>query len=77
MLIREKIKNAIKKHHPKGSILSCKEIIDCVCHDYEGTNRSSIIPSDYCSNLSNKAPFSGQYHYFEYIKYNTYKVLIS
>ena len=75
VLIREKIENAIRKRYPVGTELSCKEIIDCVCEEYEGTNRSSIIPSDYCSNLKNKAPYSGQYHYFEYLAYNTYKVL--
>lgn len=76
MLIREKIESAIKKHYVPDTVLSCKEIIDCVCNEHPNTNRSSIIPSDYCSNLRNKASFSGIYHYFEYIKRNTYKVLI-
>ena len=76
MLIREKIEKAIKKNHLHGTEVSCGEIIDCVCKKYEDTNRSSIIPSDYCSNLRNKASYSGKYHFFEYLGYNRYKVLI-
>jgi len=76
VLVRDKIENAIRKYYTKGSELSCKEIIDCVCQEYEGTNRSSVIPSDYCSNLRNKASYSGKYHYFEHLERNKYKVLL-
>lgn len=77
MLIRDKIKTAVGKHYKLDKELSRKEIIDCVCSEYPGTNRSSVMPSDYCSNISNKDRSSGVHHFFEYVKRNIYRVLIS
>ena len=76
MLIREKIEQAIKKKYTPGEVLTCGEIIDCVCTEYKDTNPESVIPSDYCNNLRNKTPYSGKYHFFEYLARNKYKVLI-
>lgn len=57
-----------------GEILSSKEIKDLIVNMYPGTNRTSIIPSDYCYNLVNKGiPFTN--HIFEIIGPGQYKVL--
>ncbi len=47
-----------------GQNFSREEIIDLVVIAYPGTNRSSVIPSDYCYNLINVGiPFN--FHIFE------------
>lgn len=43
-----------------------KEIIDKVIEVYPGTNRSSVIPSDYCYNIINKDSVSFTFRLFEY-----------
>ena len=73
--IKEKVIEAIHTHYSPGKILTRREIIDTVCKKYPDTNRTSIIPSDYCDNISNKDPQSGLVHIFHYLKHNTYEVL--
>jgi hypothetical protein len=51
-----------------------EEIIDLVVNTYPGTNRSSIIPSDYCYNMINAGiPFD--FHIFESLDEGRYKCL--
>jgi hypothetical protein len=51
-----------------------EEIIDLVVNTYPGTNRSSVIPSDYCYNLINATlPFD--FHIFESLGEGRYKCL--
>jgi hypothetical protein len=57
-----------------GKILSSKEIIDLVIQTYPGTNRTSVISSDYCYNITNKG-ISFKNHIFEYLENGNYKVL--
>jgi len=75
LTIPEKMVHAIHRYYSPGTLLTCKEIIDTVCTKYPGTNRDSVIPSDYCDNKKNKASFSGIIHIFHYVKRNTYQVL--
>jgi len=61
-----------------GSIYSTKEIKDMVRTKY-GTNDGSIIPSDYCYNLTNKGkaayPELDKFKIFEWISRGKYKFL--
>jgi hypothetical protein len=52
MNIFDKILSSMKNQEYK--IFSCEEIIDIVIDYYPDTNRSSVIPSDYCYNMINK-----------------------
>jgi thermostable 8-oxoguanine DNA glycosylase len=56
-----------------GSIITASEIKDALKTKY-GTNKSSIIPSDYCYNRFNDG-IKFDKHIFEYIGHNTYKYL--
>jgi hypothetical protein len=57
-----------------GKEFSRKEIIDLLIIAHPGTNRSSIIPSDYCYNIVNVGiPFD--VHIFEYLGGGRYKYL--
>jgi hypothetical protein len=57
-----------------GEKFSREEIIDLVVIAYPGTNRSSVIPSDYCYNLINATlPFD--FHIFESLSEGRYKCL--
>jgi hypothetical protein len=47
-----------------GDIFLREEIIDLVSINYPGTNRSSVIPSDYCYNMVN-AGINFNFHCFE------------
>lgn len=51
-----------------------KEIIEKVLETYPGTNPTSVIPSDYCYNITNKGiPFKT--HLFEFLGSGNYKCL--
>ena len=47
-----------------GEEFSREEIIDLVVNAYPGTNRASVIPSDYCYNLIN-AGIAFDFHFLE------------
>jgi len=51
-----------------------EEIIDLVVNAYPGTNRSSVIPSDYCYNLIN-AGIAFNFHLFEHREVGLYRCL--
>ena len=57
-----------------GVTLSRKQIIDMVITAFPGTQRSSVIPSDYCYNIVN-AGITFDHHLFEYVEGSMYKVL--
>lgn len=57
-----------------GYEFSRKEIIDLVLEKFPETNKSSVIPSDYCYNLYNKG-IKFDKHIFEHIETGHYKVL--
>ena len=54
---------------------SREEIKDLVVKAHPGTNKNSIIPSDYCYNLVNKDPASFKLHLFESLGKGKYKCL--
>lgn len=60
-----------------NEIFTRDEIVDRVVLKYK-TNRSSVIPSDYCYNRTNndiQKRFSKQLHIFEYLSNGKYKYL--
>jgi hypothetical protein len=57
-----------------GEMFSREKIIDMVVNAYPGTNRSSIIPSDYCYNMIN-ARIRFDFHLFESLDGGLYKYL--
>jgi len=69
--IKDQIVNALKDR--ENEILKTGEIIDLVLKKYPTTNRTSIIPSDYCFNMKNKG--SSKYELFEHISYGKLKYL--
>lgn len=70
--IADKVWNSFKSH--QGKVFSRKEAVDMVLAAYPGTNRTSVLPSDYCYNIVNRGiPF--RTHFFEYIDGGSYKVL--
>jgi hypothetical protein len=60
--IQEKVIEAFQNRIRKEFLR--KEIIDLVVNQYPGTNRSSVIPSDYCYNMVN-AGINFDFHFFE------------
>lgn len=73
MTIVEKVKQAMFGH--KGEVLLKEQIIKIVKANYSEINEASIIPSDYCDNISNKDPRSGVVSVFTHLDHNKYKVL--
>ena len=73
--IPEKTILAMHERFSPGREMSRKEIIDAVCARFPGTNRGSVIPSDYCDNIYNKAPDSGRVHIFHYEARDRYTLL--
>ncbi|MHC1729292.1 MAG: endonuclease NucS domain-containing protein [Syntrophobacteraceae bacterium] len=69
--IPHKILFAIKARF--GEILSGRQIIDLVEAAFPGTNRTSVIPSDYCYNILNRG-IKFDRHFFEY-RDGQYKIL--
>lgn len=57
-----------------NKVFTRKEIIEKVLETYPGTNPTSVIPSDYCYNITNKGiPFKT--HLFEFLGAGDYKCL--
>lgn len=71
--ISEKLYDLFASHR-LGEIFTRKEIIDMVVAVFPGTNKTSVIPSDYCYNIIN-AGIKFQYHLFEYLGDSRYRVL--
>ena len=74
LTLPEKTIDAVHFYFQPGKILTRREIIDAVCEKHPGTNRTSIIPSDYCDNLTNKG-ITRCIPIFHYLKRNTYELL--
>lgn len=70
--IEDRVRIALQLH--TDEVLSRQEIIDLVIYSFPGTNRRSVIPSDYCYNLYNRGIIF-DFHILEWVKRNTYKVL--
>ena len=72
--IRDKILDVFKNR--VGKEFKTQQIKDLVVSKYPDTNKASVIPSDYCYNITNKGiNFCKQLHLFKHIKRNHYKVL--
>ncbi len=70
--IFQKFLNVLKGH--EGETFTRSEILNLIIEKYPGTNTRSLIPSDYCYNITNKGiPF--QNHIFEQIEVGRYKYL--
>ena len=72
--IPEKVNKAVHSRYHVGDILTRQTIIDAVCEDYEDTNRSSVCPSDFCDNITNKG-LSRCIPIFNYLGRDTYELL--
>lgn len=57
-----------------GEEFTRKQIIDLVVSTYPGTNKTSVIPSDYCYNIINRG-INFQNHLFEHLEFGHYIVL--
>lgn len=57
-----------------GLTLESRQIVDLVLATFPGTNRTSVIPSDFCYNIVN-AGINFQHHLFEKRPEGKYKVL--
>jgi len=57
----------------ENQILSREEIISLILEKYPDTNKTSILPTDYCFNLKNKG--SSKYELFEYLDLATFRYL--
>lgn len=74
MTITEKILAVVKGN--EGKVFSRDEIIEAVVISFPGTNKGSVIPSDYCYNKTNKGNgFGFPFPLFEYYDGGTYKYL--
>jgi hypothetical protein len=76
MKIREKVLSVMKGKEER--IFSSHEIIDMVLQKFPDTNKSSVLPSDYCYNRINKdieKKFRLGFHVFESLNDNLYKYL--
>lgn len=73
---RLKIKNKVLSvfQNRVGEKFLREEIIDLVVNAYPETNRSSVIPSDYCFNIIN-AGIQFDFHIFESLDGGRYKCL--
>jgi len=70
--ITEKILMTFKGR--EGQTFSRAEVVDMVLQAFKGTNRTSVLPSDYCYNIVNKGiPFKN--HFFEYHERGRYTFL--
>lgn len=74
--ILEKVSDTFRDE-PLGLQLTTQDIIDRVVRKFPGTNPRSIIPSDYCYNLTNKGkesnPRLAQFKLFEWIGRGQFK----
>ncbi|WP_020375132.1 DUF7225 domain-containing protein [Sulfobacillus thermosulfidooxidans] len=75
LTIIDKVRNTFTGTTP-GTILTTQEIIDRVLAKYPDVNRTSVIPSDYCYNMTNKDkesnPRLAQFKIFEQLGRGTY-----
>lgn len=71
--IQEKVSSIFAKQI--DGIIKREEIIDKVIAVYPGTNRTSVIPSDYCYNIINKDSTSFIIRLFESLGAGNYKCL--
>jgi len=73
--ILEKVEQSFRDVEP-GTEWTTEEIIDRVVEHYPGTNRRSILPSDYCYNLTNKGkennPALARFKLFEQKSFGKY-----
>lgn len=58
----------------EGETFKRHEIIDMVLKKYPGTNKDSVIPSDYCYNMTNNG-IKFKFHVFELQSRGVYKYL--
>ena len=65
--IWDKVRKVFGSDH-SGRKLTRKQIIDMVEEAYPGTNRDSVMPSDYCYNIVNNG-IAFTFHYFEYLRH--------
>ncbi len=72
--IREKF-YALFASNNLGAVLTREEIVDMLVDTFPGTNRSGILPSDYCYNITNIGIAKFEYHLFEYLGAAKYRVL--
>jgi hypothetical protein len=72
LIIKDKMSTVFKDK--AGQTFTRKGILDLVLTAYPGTNRSSVIPSDYCYNIIN-AGIKFDFHLFEYLGDAQYKWL--
>jgi hypothetical protein len=70
--IKQKVLSSFKGKEQQ--IFRPHEIIDLVLQKYPGTNRTSILPADYCYNRINKG-IKFNFHVFESLPDGTYKFL--
>ena len=70
--IKEKVETVFQNRN--GEEFLREEIIDLVVHAYPETNRSSVIPSDYCYNMVN-AGINFDFHMFESLGEGRYRCL--
>lgn len=64
--IWDKVRKVFDSKH-FGETLTRKQVIDRIETAYPGTNRKSVIPSDYCYNIVNNG-IAFKFHYFEYMR---------
>lgn len=64
LTIPQKTQHAMHLRYRPGQRLSRSQIVKDVLADYPETKPRSVIPSDYCSNISNADPRSGIFHIF-------------
>jgi Endonuclease NucS len=64
--IWDKVRKVFDQNH-FGKALTRKQVIDMIEAAYPGTNRASVIPSDYCYNIVNNG-ITFKFHYFEYLR---------
>ena len=70
--IKQKVQNVFQNRN--GEKFTRKEIIDLVVNTYPGTNRRSVIPSDYCYNRINSGD-RFDFHLFEWLDQDRYLCL--
>ena len=70
--IKEKVETVFQNRI--GEEFLREEIIDLVVHAYPETNRSSVIPADYCYNMVN-AGINFDFHMFESLGEGRYRCL--
>jgi hypothetical protein len=74
MQIKDKLLSVFKEK--EGRIFQPEKIIDLVCEAFPDTNRTSVLPSDYCYNRKNEGiNFQSHLHLFLSLKDESYVYL--